>query len=148
MKPDAELLQSYRDARYVVSWPDPSATQILLDHANRALDELPHTHEHHWALLNPGNARSAPWPDACNERRMERLQRLLRQRHLRFSAAESYAQDGSWSERGVLIHGIELTELDALAIRFGQHATIIGAATRPAKLRLYGRGWWELHPHA
>jgi hypothetical protein len=144
MKPDALLLQSYIDARYLVHPSEQPAVQLQLGHAHAPLDAMPRTADQCWALLNPGNARSAPWPDAHNAQRMQVLQRLLRHRGLHCSPAESYAEDGSWSERGVLIHAIELRTLDALAIRFGQHATIVGAVSRPAELRLYGRDWREL----
>lgn len=144
MKPNAVLQQSYLDARYVVHLDEGGALQLSLGHATPALDAIGRPDAHYWALLNPGNPRSAPWPEGLNTRRMDTLQRLLRQRGLSQSPAESYAEDGSWSERGVLIHAITQQQLDALAIRFGQHAVIIGGASLPATLRLYGRGWPDL----
>ena len=144
MKPNALLLQSYLDACYIVHLGGESTLQLLVGHATPALDALPSAQSHVWALINPGNARSAPWPEALNARRMDMLMRLLRQRGLQSSMTESYAEDGSWAERGVLIHDIALRQLDALAVRFGQHATLIGAADRPVQLRLYGREWRAL----
>lgn len=145
MKPDARLLQAFLDARYVVQLDEDTAVQVLIGHPTPALDPLAQASGSCWALFNPGNARSAPWPDAFNARRMQVLLRLLKQHGLAASPAESYAEDGSWNERGVLVHAIALRQLDALALRFGQHAAIIGAPGRPAQLRLYGRQWRSLH---
>lgn len=136
MRLTAALLQAYRDALYVVHGAS-GALQIHLGHAQTELDGRVRSGEV-WALVQAGNPRSGVWPDALNRVRTLRLQRLLRQAGVAVSPAESQDANGEWHERGWLAHSLPEHRAHAFALRFGQHAVVLGGPGRVATLRHYG----------
>jgi hypothetical protein len=95
-----------------------------------------------WGFITAWNPRSTPQPRATNRAAQRRLLAALRAQvpDARVCAGVGVA-DGvdtagrRWREPSLFAAGVPFAVLDALMLRFGQHAIVRGAGTGSAELR-------------
>jgi hypothetical protein len=91
------------------------------------------------AYVTACNPYSRMLTDAQNEARAARLRERLSA--ARFLDGAGVIPDESWREPSLLINGIGLADIDALAHDFDQNAAVIVRSDRPAQLRIYRTDW-------
>ncbi|WP_199100480.1 DUF3293 domain-containing protein [Dyella sp. ASV21] len=133
---DEALLAAYRTTEYRVrrqvgGWHCLRIDQPLPPALSVEIGAQP------WGFITAWNPRSQPLPLAQNRAAQRHLLCLLRERpdaHI-IHAGLGIARNASWREPSLFIVGLEITALDTLAQRFGQHAYVHGRGAEPARLR-------------
>ena len=90
-----------------------------------------------YGLLSAWNPQSVERPDAENRAEDELLNAALAATGLPFRAAFSSARNRAWREPSWIVMDLPAPELDALARRFGQLATVHAERGRFVRLRVY-----------
>ena len=90
-----------------------------------------------FGLLSAWNPHSVERADEENRAEDELLRAALAATGLPFRAAFSSARNRTWREPSWIVMDMPATELDALARRFGQLATVHAERGRTVRLRVY-----------
>jgi hypothetical protein len=90
-----------------------------------------------YGLLSAWNPHSVERPDAENRAADAALAHALQASGLRHRAAFSSARNRTWREPSWIVLDMPLPAFDALALQFGQLATVHGERGHPARLRVY-----------
>lgn len=137
------LIAAFTAAEYLVE-TEAGPIAFRLGRTTPALDRV--LHGRRWAVItahNPdGRLQSRRHNAAAHGRLRQALERLAPA-----TCVPACNRDpaGDWpDEPGWLFTPAEITEVDRLARRFGQRATVAGGAGRPAELRVYGAGGTRL----
>lgn len=91
--------------------------------------------------LTASNRHSRALPDADNGARMNALRDRLKEAGARRLAGCAGIPGERWSEPSLLVAGIPLDRIDALAREFGQDAALVVMRDRRVALRLYREDW-------
>lgn len=147
MKPPpsaVRLLALYRRTYYDVLLPDG-------DTATLRIGEAPPPAVAAWigadaqaVYLTACNPRSRALPAAENQARLAELRDVLRAAGARWLDGSAAIPGQSWREASLLVAGLPLARLDALARQFEQNASVHVRADAPARLRLHRRAWYGL----
>ena len=143
-----ELIDFYRRTHYRVVLPDGVEATILVGHrlppaivAWLGVDRLA-------AFVSACNPHSLPLSDLANAGHSARLRHLLDGQAARYLPGYGTLPDAAWSETGVLVAGLVLAEVDALARRFEQNAVVLVTVDATARLRVYRADWHGLVDNA
>jgi hypothetical protein len=90
-----------------------------------------------FGLVSAWDPHSVPRAEAVNRTADEALHTTLLASGLPYRAGFSSAANRSWREPSWLVMGMPLEELDRLALRFGQLATLGWQRGEPVRLRMY-----------
>lgn len=123
------LLADARVATLRVGQPAPPAITDWLRHDALA------------AFISAANPHSQALPAEQNAARLAALRALLRDRPCRLLEGVGHIPGADWHEAGLLLAGLDLAAIDALARGFAQNALIIVPAHGAARLRVYGADW-------
>lgn len=93
------------------------------------------------AYLTSCNPYSQGLSDRQNDERLAELREHLRTAGTRFLEGIASVADEPWFEPSLLVTGIPLAAVDALASRYEQNAVVIVPARGLARLRVYRAGW-------
>ena len=85
-----------------------------------------------FAIVTAHNPRSEKLSDEENERRHEKLEKVLCERNAVFGLSVGESPDGAWREEGVIVYDVALEEALELGRRFEQHAVLYGRGERVA----------------
>lgn len=129
------LLEAYRDTRYLFA-ADGAEHEVRIDRRNPAAEA--------WLMgrgaagagfITADNPRSRLTPATENAAARQRLAETVRQRGAEAVPHTGAGQDGAWPpEQGLLVLGLPVAELTALAEEFGQNAIVWFAPGQPARL--------------
>jgi hypothetical protein len=138
-----DLLAMYRRTHYRVVLPDHAGSTIRIGVA--APDPIAN-----WigtddfaAYLTPCNPYSQALGDRQNDARLAELRDRLHTAGARFLEGIASVPDEPWFEPSLLVAGIPLTAIDAIASRYEQNAVAIVPARGDARLRVYRAAWRE-----
>lgn len=142
----AELLALYRRTHYDVALPDGTGATLRLGVPPPspiigwigADDEALYL-----TACNPHSRELAP---ADNDARLAELRRRLRLAGARWLDGSAGIPHQPWREASLLVAGLPLDRLDALARAFGQNASVHVRAAAPSRLRVHRRDWRGLVP--
>ncbi|MBN8726178.1 MAG: DUF3293 domain-containing protein [Xanthomonadales bacterium] len=142
------LLAAYRDTHYEVAMPDGSIATLRVGQGAppAILDWMqpdPLT-----AFVSADNPHSCAVPNADNTLRHAALQGRLRALPCRVLPGLGHVPGSAWRENALLVAGLDLGTLDALARAFDQNAIVIAHRGGPARLRMYRPEWRALVPTA
>jgi len=137
----AELLALYRRSHYAVALPDGAAAVMRIGEPAPSpitgwIGEAGFA-----VFLTACNPHSQPLAPEDNAMRMADLQRRLRATTARWLDGHGAIPGEAWREPGLLVAGIPLASIDALARTFGQNASVHVRARGPARLRLHRADW-------
>lgn len=142
------LLALYRRTHYEVTLPDGDAATLRIG-------APPPPSVAGWigadafaVCVTACNPRSRRLPDADNERRMAELRALLQREGARRLEGAGSVPGEPWREPGLLVAGIALARIDALARAFRQNASVHVRVRAPARLRLHRPDWEAALPAA
>ena len=135
------LLALYRATHYDVRLADVrTATLRVGQPAPPAIiDWL--RHDAFAAFISAANPHSQALPAEQNAIRLAAMRALLRDRPCRLLEGVGHIPGADWHEAGLLLAGLDLTAMDALARGFAQSAVVIVPAHGAARLRVYGADW-------
>jgi hypothetical protein len=136
----AEWIALYRSTRYDVRLPGGMRARLCIGrHVPPAIDEWA---GESWplAFVSACNPRSEAIPPVRNRQRMRSLLERLRN-SCRLLPAVGHGPDPHWREASLLLAGLPITVVDALAREFGQNAIVTAARGQPAVLRIYREDW-------
>ncbi len=85
-----------------------------------------------FAVVTAHNPRSEKLSDEENERRHEKLEKVLRERNAVFGLSVGESPDGAWREEGVIVYDVALEEALELGRQFEQHAVLYGQGNHVA----------------
>lgn len=143
----AELLELYRCTHYATTLPNGSRATLRIG-MPAPPDIAAWIGADAFAVyLTACNPRSRRLPDDSNAQRMDELRACLRREGARWLEGEGRLPAESWSEPSLLVTGLPLACLDALARDFGQNASVHVRAGERARLRLH-RDDWRAQPLA
>ncbi|MEO6688454.1 MAG: DUF3293 domain-containing protein [Dokdonella sp.] len=136
-----DLLAMYRRTHYRVALPDHTGSTIRIGVA--APDPITN-----WigtddfaAYLTACNPYSQSLSDRQNDERLAELRDRLHKAGARFLEGIASVPDESWFEPSLLVNGIPLIAIDAIASRYEQNAVVIVPARGDARLRVYRAAW-------
>ena len=135
------LLASYRDTHYDVAMPDGHTTTLRVGRPACAdilawMESLPFA-----AFIGAANPHSRLLADTDNMLRHAALQSRLRSMPCRFLPGLGHVPGQAWRENALMVAGLDLRMLDALAGEFGQNATLMVPRTGLARLRIHRPEW-------
>ncbi|HWA36534.1 MAG TPA: DUF3293 domain-containing protein [Burkholderiales bacterium] len=121
---DAEVLDAYRKADYVVFGEPPLVLRI--GEPNRRLDGMLEAASRETAaFVTACNARGERRSDADNQAAQVRLERALEEKPYGCYPGEGRDPEGRWpAEPSLLVVGIPQAEAEALGRAFGQNAIV------------------------
>lgn len=135
------LLAAYRATHYDALLPDRTTATLRIG-------QLPPRGVATWlgadplaAFLTACNPRSQVLTEAENAQRLNVLRRRLQTYSCRLLDGVGHLPGASWNEPSLLVAGLTLAEVDALAHAFDQNAAVIVPAHGTARLRLYRPEW-------
>ncbi|MGO1079887.1 DUF3293 domain-containing protein [Inquilinus sp. CA228] len=129
------LLEAYRDTRYLFI-ADGVEREVRIDRRNPEAEAwLTGRGAAGAGFVSADNPRSLLAPEAENEAARQRLAEAVRRRGADAVPHTGAGLDGAWPpEHGLLVLGLPVAELTALAEAFGQNAIVWFAPSRPARL--------------
>lgn len=128
------LLEAYRDTRYLFV-ADGVEHDVRIDARNPAAEALLAGRGVAGAgFITADNPASRLRPLAENEADRARLADAVRRRGFDAMPHTGAALEGGWAEHGLLVLGMPLADLAALAEAFGQNAVVWFAPGEPARL--------------
>ncbi|MGF6226832.1 hypothetical protein QFZ27_000787 [Inquilinus ginsengisoli] len=129
------LLEAYRDTRYLFA-ADGIEHEVRIDRRNPQAEAwLAGRGAAGAGFISADNPRSQLAPAADNEAARQRLAEAVRRRGVDAVPHTGAGTDGEWpSEHGLLVLGLPVAELTALAEEFGQNAIVWFAPGQPARL--------------
>jgi hypothetical protein len=95
------------------------------------------------AYLTACNPYSQPLSEAQNNERLARLRERLLNERVRFLEGSASIPGEVWFEPSLLVAGLPLPQIDALAREFEQNAIVLVARAACARLRLYRSDWFK-----
>ncbi len=138
----ATLVQAYRDCHFEVRRLQGGARDTL-----RIGEPLPAAVAA-WladaplcAFITAYNPRSMPQPAQYNRRAQCELLRQLQRHGARWRPGVGRIPGQPWREPSLLIAGLKLDAIDAMAWRHSQNAIVLVHRNATAQLRLYGAEW-------
>lgn len=141
----AGLVQAYRDCHFEVRRVQGGARDTL-----RIGEPLPAAVAT-WlvdaplcAFITAYNPRSTVQPAHYNRLAQRELLRQLQQHGARWRPGVGRIPGQPWREPSLLVAGLDLDALDALALRHSQNAIVLAHRNATAQLRLYGAEWAAL----
>ncbi len=143
----AELLELYRRTYYATTLPNGSRATLRIGMPPPPGIAAWIGADAFAVYLTACNPRSRSLPDDSNARRMDELRACLQREGARWLDGEGHLPPGAWSEPSLLVAGIPLARLDALARGFGQNASVHVRVDDRVRLRLY-RDDWRVQPSA
>jgi len=96
------------------------------------------------AFITAYNPRSTAQPAQYNRRAQRELLRQLHEHGARWRPGVGRIPGQPWREPSLLIAGLDLDAIDALAWRHSQNAIVLAHRNATAQLRLYGAEWSAL----
>jgi hypothetical protein len=139
----AEWIDLYRRTSYDVRLPGGKRTTLRIGrHVPWAINKWA---AESWplAFVSACNPRSEVTPAADNRQRMRAICGRVR-KSCRVLPAVGHSQDPRWREASLLLAGLDMTSIDALAREFDQNAIVTVASGQPAALRIYRPDWRNL----
>ncbi|MGO4127208.1 DUF3293 domain-containing protein [Inquilinus sp. YAF38] len=129
------LLEAYRDTRYLFA-ADGIEHEVRIDRRNPQAEAwLASRGEAGAGFITADNPRSRLTPAAENAAARQRLAEVVLRRGAGAVPHTGAGTDGEWPpEHGLLVLGLPVTDLIALAEDFGQNAIVWFAPGRPARL--------------
>jgi hypothetical protein len=140
------LLAAYRETHYDVAMPDGSLATLRVGEATPAAIRAWMQSDAFAVFIGAGNSRSRAVPDADNALRDAALASRLRALPCRTLPGVGHIPGAAWRENAVLVAGLPLAALDALARGFGQNAVVVARLEGQTQLRLYQGDWRALAP--
>jgi hypothetical protein len=138
------LLALYRRTHYRVRWADGSESII-------EIDAMPPAPIATWigasgfaAYLTACNPYSQALTEQQNEARLADLRRRLRAADARFLEGIASVPAEAWSEPSLLVTGVPLQQVDALAREFEQNAVVFVPRDACPRLRVYRSDWFDV----
>ena len=136
-----ELLAAYRATHYDVFLTDGTTTTLRVGRPPPPgvaawLGAAPFA-----AFLTACTPRSQLLPEAENTQRLDALRQRLHEHACRLLDGIGHLPGEPWQEPSLLIAGLALAEVDALAREAEQNALVIVPAQGVARLRLYRPEW-------
>jgi hypothetical protein len=136
----AEWIDLYRRTSYDVRLPGGKRASLRIGrHVPLAIKEWT---AQSWplAFISACNPQSEPVPAKRNRQRMramcERVRKLCR-----VLPGAGHIPDPHWREASLLVAGLPMARVDALAREFGQNAIVTVAQDQRAVLRIYRTDW-------
>lgn len=129
------LERAYRNARYCVDDPAGRLTLRIGEPCTPLQALLRKKQVGAWAFVTACNPRSQRLSPLDNMTRHQRLLVRVSSLGLEALAAHAAADDGGWTEQGLLILGIDEADAIALGSLFEQNAVVVGQACGVAQLR-------------
>lgn len=129
------LLEAYRDTRYLFA-ADGAEHEVRIDRRNPQAEAwLAGRGAAGAGFISADNPRSQLAPAADNEAARQRLAKAVRRRGVDAVPHTGAGTDGAWPpEHGLLVLGLPVADLIALAEEFDQNAIVWFAPGRPARL--------------
>lgn len=129
------LLEAYRDTRYLFT-ADGAEREVRIDRRNPEAEAwLAGRGAAGAGFVSADNPRSRLVPAAENEVARLRLAEAVRRRGAESVPHTGAGLDGAWPpEQGLLVLGLAMADLVALAEDFGQNAIVWFAPGQPARL--------------
>ncbi|WP_342241680.1 DUF3293 domain-containing protein [Inquilinus sp. OTU3971] len=129
------LLEAYRDTRYLFA-ADGVEHEVRIDRRNPEAEAwLAGRGATGAGFVSADNPRSRLVPAAVNDAARQRLAEAVRRRGAGAVPHTGAGLDGAWPpEQGLLVLGLPVAELTALAEDFGQNAIVWFAPGQPARL--------------
>lgn len=132
--PERELETAFRNTTYGVDHPD-GAIAIRIGEPCPRLDALLREYgKTHWAYVTAWNPRSQKLNDAENAARHAQLLERVRKLGCVYFSGSGSADKENWSERSLLILGINQADALRLGNAFDQHAVVVGVVGGCAEL--------------
>jgi hypothetical protein len=131
----ASLVQAYLDADY--RWELDGRWHPLAIGAPAADLEAAFPHSRNCGLLSAWNPHSVERPEAENRAEDDALHAQLQASGLACRPAFSSARNRTWREPSWIVLDMPVERFDALAMRFGQLATVHAVRGEAARLRVY-----------
>ena len=119
----------YQMAHYSVLVPSVSGQDIemgfRIDESNQQIEELLAKHERSSAcFITASNPNGQHINAQENEARMKELETLIQEKQLPYYFGQGGDPKGAWTEKSLLVLGIELGDADQLARHFEQNAIV------------------------
>jgi hypothetical protein len=129
------LLEAYRDTRYLFA-ADGVEHEVRIDRRNPEAEAwLAGRRAAGAGFISADNPRSRLVPAADNAAARQRLAEAVRRRGAESVPHTGAGLDGAWPpEQGLLVFGLAVADLVALAEEFGQNAIAWFAPGQPARL--------------
>lgn len=136
------IQEIYRKAHYSVLVPSVSGQYIELgfriDESNQQIEELLTKHERSSAcFITASNPNGQRIDEKENAARMKQLETIIKEKQLPYYFGQDGDPKGAWTEKSLLVVGIELGDADQLARHFEQNAIVWLARGLAPALRWY-----------
>ncbi|MEO7324895.1 MAG: DUF3293 domain-containing protein [Dokdonella sp.] len=136
-----ELLALYRRTHYCVVLPDHSGSTIQIGATAPGAIANWFGNDEFAAYMTSCNPRSQTLSDRQNDERLADLRERLHAAGARFLEGIASVPDEAWFEPSLLVSGIPLAAVDALACLYEQNAVVIVPARALARLRVFRSAW-------
>lgn len=119
----------YQKAHYSIQFPGMSGQDnelsFKIDEPNQQIEELLEKNERSSAcFITASNPNGQHINAQENEARMKELETLIQEKQLPYYFGQGGDPKGAWTEKSLLVLGIELGEADQLARHFEQNAIV------------------------
>lgn len=129
-----DTIAAYLATRFLVN----TGSQIIEvrsgQHSDALDDWLNAQDAESWAFISPCNPRSAQLSPQENAQREATLRGELGREALNWVPGEGVSEDGLWREPSVLITNVTCQWAQALGVRYGQNAIVVGRRHSPAAI--------------
>jgi len=119
----------YQKAHYSVLVPSVSGQDIepgfRINESNQQIEELLTKHERSTAcFITASNPNGRRIDEKDNEARMKELETLIQKKQLPYYFGQGGDPKGAWTEKSLLVVGLELGDANQLARHFEQNAIV------------------------